>query len=229
MTHIARLDIEAAQLLQKSLSGYATLRKFYDLRDGDLLKPTGTVKTSTKLRKSQAAIALMAVITSSGDQIRGGLYDRERDAVIHVEFLLALLGEAMVFIDKPDFILTVPQIETLLFAIEDLKSAPSKVYSACANFLRRVLTTSHALDNETSGSAGLLQNSDKSVNNSGVCIIRNSMLASQPKRPLREKRGWDWRESFSEETTGDDLLKLIRFSLAKDLAKAWLMEIDHKF
>ena len=36
LTEMSRMDSEAAELLHKMLSGYATLRKFYELRDGEL-------------------------------------------------------------------------------------------------------------------------------------------------------------------------------------------------
>jgi hypothetical protein len=42
------------------------------------------------------------------------------------------------------------------------------------------------------------------------------------------KRAWDWRKGISASTTGDDVLRILRFGLAHDLAKAWLIEVDNK-
>ena len=41
LTELAVQDAEAAELLSKSLSGYATIRKFYDLRDEEVLLKDG--------------------------------------------------------------------------------------------------------------------------------------------------------------------------------------------
>ena len=51
-------------------------------------------------RKEAAATALLALVASAGDNIRGGLYDESRGAVLKVDGLFALLGEALVFVDR---------------------------------------------------------------------------------------------------------------------------------
>ncbi|RKF58656.1 Nucleoporin NUP85 [Erysiphe neolycopersici] len=233
LTEIATMDFEAARLLQASLSGYATLRKFYELRDELLKSPTGKHKMNFKSRKIQASVALIAVITSSSDHIRGGLHDIEHDAVVHVDFLLALLGEAIVFVNQPDFILTVRQIETLLYAIEDLHSIPSRIFTICADFLYTVMES-----NRETSSTRLQQHLNIGSNRmSNPHPVGNSILASQLKQLVNVhgkegsdtiQRGWDWRDRLSPETTADELLKLLRLGLIKDLARAWLMEVDQK-
>ncbi|KAL2015617.1 hypothetical protein VTK56DRAFT_5095 [Thermocarpiscus australiensis] len=82
-------DIEAAELLGKMLSGYASLRQFYEIRDNEDALPTATPQA----RRQQAATALISVIASSDDNIRGGLFDQTRDGIVSEDFLLALLGE----------------------------------------------------------------------------------------------------------------------------------------
>ena len=98
---IALLDPEAAELLQSLFSGYATMRKFYDLRDEEVQLKDGQ-KPNFRLvaRKKAAASALLTVIASAADNIQGGLYDEELKAVVQVDGLLALLGEVMVFVDS---------------------------------------------------------------------------------------------------------------------------------
>lgn len=101
LTQIAELDSEAAELLQTYLSGYATLRQFYDLRDEEKQLKEGQKPSLRPLaRKKAAAAALLAVINSAADNIYGGLYDENRGAVVPVDGLLALLGEALVFVDR---------------------------------------------------------------------------------------------------------------------------------
>jgi hypothetical protein len=97
----AELDRDAAKLLQFHLSGYATLRKFYDLRDQELyLQPGQKPRYRPIARQRKAAAALIMVIASAADSIQGGLYDKDSKAVVQVDGLLALLGEVTVFINR---------------------------------------------------------------------------------------------------------------------------------
>lgn len=90
------MDPDAAALLHRYLSGYATLRKFYELRDAG-----GQGPEEDRIQPdSKAAKCLIAVISSAADNICGGLYDASRDCVIQVDGLLSLLGEATVFVNR---------------------------------------------------------------------------------------------------------------------------------
>ena len=181
LEQLAQTDLEAAELLGKMLAGYATLRKFYDLRDGvapvelppeqqrstsPLLRTATTSTTKGPTKRQQAAAALMAVIASSDDNIRGGLYDSTRDAVVSEDFMLALLGEAMVFLRPPPSIssplsrettlnqgddcyninddgdetdLTLHQLETLFKAVEDIQTVGPRVFSVAEQFFDTAL------------------------------------------------------------------------------------------
>jgi len=37
-----------------------------------------------------------------------------------------------------------------------------------------------------------------------------------------EKRGWDWRKGLGEDVKGEDVLRILRLGLAKDIAKHWI-------
>ena len=88
-------------MLHTHLTGYATLRKFYDLRDEEVnLEQGQKPRLRAIARKTAAATALLAVINSAADSIHGGLYDEDRGSIVQVDGLLALLGEAMVFVDR---------------------------------------------------------------------------------------------------------------------------------
>ena len=101
---VAFHDEEATSILHLYLTGYATLRKFYDLRDEECnLKDGERPKLRPMARKRDAAATLIALITSASDSIYGGLYDESRGSVVHVDGLLALLGEAMVFVNSTYF------------------------------------------------------------------------------------------------------------------------------
>lgn len=98
LSSIAAVDSEAAQIIQFYASGYATLRRFYDLRDEPVLSKGSKPRLRPLARKRAAAEALVAVIRSSADSIYGGLYDPERDSAVLVDNLMALLGEAVLFV-----------------------------------------------------------------------------------------------------------------------------------
>lgn len=87
-------DREGALILHESMSGYATVRNFYDLRDRS--------SRGTKER-NQAWEALSAIIASASDNVDGGMLDEKTDALIRYEGLLVLLGEALVFYQGEKF------------------------------------------------------------------------------------------------------------------------------
>lgn len=101
LDEIANVDPEAAGVLHKYLTGYATLRKFYDLRDEAVNLKDGQKPSLRPIaRKKAAIVALLAVVESAADNIHGGLYDYQRGSIVQVDGLLSLLGEAMVFVDR---------------------------------------------------------------------------------------------------------------------------------
>jgi hypothetical protein len=237
LAELSRMDIEAAELLHKMLSGYATLRRFYFLRDEDVLASNPKKQKGTLSRKKEAASALFAVVSSSDDNIRGGLYDEDRGAVVGVDFLLALLGEAMVFVNQSDVLITVPQIDTLLKAVEDLQTVGPRAYSGCSEFLQTVISSTPGLKGSTP--MDMLRKSTSNITNasgtSSFSLVGSSMFASQLKQSMSSsgvlvkgntKRGWDWRRGITASTTGEDILRILRLGLAKDLARAWLLEAD---
>ena len=114
---IAEQDPKAAELLQFYFGGYATLRKFYDLRDEDVHLQDGEKPTLRPVaRKKAAATALLMVVASAADNIQGGLFDEERSAVVQVDVLLALLGEVMVFVNRECLLLVLVIVRCWLTA-----------------------------------------------------------------------------------------------------------------
>lgn len=230
LKEMSQLDYRAATLLQQMLSGYATLRKFYDLRDEAV---HGDTKEVSHRSKAEAVSALIAVITSSDDNIRGGLYDEQRGAVVDVDFLLALLGEAMVFVDQPDsFTLSPYQIEVLLKSIEDLETVGNRVYSACDDFFQTVMASTPGLKGSTP--MDLLKKSTSSMSGSSFSMVGSSMLASQLNKSISNsgllkenaKRGWDWRKGLTADMSSKDVLRILRYGLAKELAKTSVLQAD---
>ncbi|KAI0973957.1 hypothetical protein F4678DRAFT_470702 [Xylaria arbuscula] len=223
---LAKQDLEAAELLGKMLSGYATLRQFYEYRERDS-KP----HQKSLLRRQQAAAALTAVIASADDNIRGGLYDDTRDAVVSEDFLLALLGEISVFVGQSPPVITLEQIDTLLKAIEDIQTVGSRVYEVADEFFKLVLASGHG---KGSTPASLLGQSTSSLGGSFV-MTGSSMIASQLHKSVMKsgmikggiKRAWDWRTTVFAATSSGEVLKKLRLGLTKDLANLWLEQADN--
>jgi len=236
LAELGKLDFESAKLLQKMLSGYATLRKFYDLRDEEVQLAEGQKpKMRARARKEAAASALITVITSSDDNIRGGLYDAGRGAVVNVDFLLALLVEAMVFVNQPELSITIPQIDALLKVVEDLQTVRPRVFEACNEFFKMVMASAQGLIGSTP--MDLLKKSTSSLSGtSSFALTGSSMIASQLQRSIsgsgvlvkeNTKRAWDWRRGLSAGVTAEEVLQMLRYGLAKDLARAWILEADN--
>lgn len=230
----ATQDLEAAELLGKMLSGYASLRQFYELRDDDkTFCPTA--------RRQQAIAALTSVIASADDNIRGGLFDASRDTIVSEDFLLALLGEASSFVSEPDHAfngggeaeVNLDEIDVLLKAVEDLQSVGERVYKSAEEFFQLVLA---GVPGGLKGStpADLMRRSTSAMTGSSSFVLAGSqMLASQLQRSISGgmgrsnlRRGWDWRREIDNGTTGEDFLRRMRLGLAKDLARLWLEEAD---
>ncbi|PMB71434.1 hypothetical protein BM221_001523 [Beauveria bassiana] len=222
----ATQDLEAAQLLGRMLSGYATLRKFYELRDECALVDASSSK-ALSLRK-QAASALVAVISSADDNIRGGLYDDTRDAVVSEDFLLALLGEATVFLGQTPSTVSLEQIDIVLKAIEDLQTVGSRVYESCDDFFKLVLASGQGLKGSTP--ADLMSKSTNALGASSYMMTGSSMLASQLHKSAagagKVERGWDWRKQWHASTKSGEVLRKLRLGLARDLAALWLEDAD---
>ena len=236
----AKQDMEAAELLGKMLSGYAALRQFYDIRDN-----VDATSISPVSRRQQAAAALISVIASSDDNIRGGLVDQTRDGIVSEDFLLALLGEALVFVSNPDNtfvhhghaavpILSQDQIDVLLKAVEDLTAVSERVYNVCDEFLQLVLASAPGGALKGSKPADLLK---KGQDGQQMVLAGSSLIASQLQKSLLGgsgsalgkvpvKRGWDWREGMPAKMKGEDVIRRLRLGLAKDLARLWLAEAD---
>lgn len=137
LTKLANQDTEAAAILSQHLSGYATIRKFYDLRDEDMLSKKGEKPTSRPMaRKRAAAAALMVVISSAASSIQGGLYDADIETVIQVDVLLLLFSEALVFLNEPERTLSLRHLYDLLAAIEDFETSGALIRNQCEEVLR---------------------------------------------------------------------------------------------
>ncbi|KAL9031675.1 MAG: hypothetical protein Q9196_000307 [Gyalolechia fulgens] len=242
---LANLDPHAAQLLHVQLTGYASLRRFYDLRDEHGRTNQGRKTNLPPMARRKAGIStLIAVIDSAADNIHGGLYDPHRGAMVPVDGLLALLGEALVFVDQPERELSLSQCVHLLKAIEDLQTVTARVYEQCEECFRWTLTngTPQRGGNRLDAKEML----KKSISNittsssSAFSLLEGSMMDSETRESTGSEgvmvdlvggavlgrddtpRGWDWRQGVRADASGAELLRMLRLGLARDMARAWV-------
>ncbi|OJI88704.1 hypothetical protein ASPTUDRAFT_135239 [Aspergillus tubingensis CBS 134.48] len=246
---IAHTDEEAATILQYYFSGYATLRRFYEIRDEAInLKEGQRPRFKPLARRRAAAQALVAVIGSAADSIYGGLYDPDRDAVVQVDGLLTLLGEALPFIGQSTPLLSVSQQFTILSAIEDLQTVTPRVYAQCEECFRSTLIQYHSSKRAHTSDSSVLPPSPRAMLKKSVSsltasstfsLIGNDIIESARTRSgsgsvgssgvlvpradadsptTSTERGWDWRAGLPEDATGEDILRILRVGLAKGLS-----------
>ncbi|KAI9887350.1 MAG: hypothetical protein M1823_000866 [Watsoniomyces obsoletus] len=231
LSALAQSDRDAAELLQYQMSGYASLRKFYDLRDeGVKSRAGGKPPTRELMRKKTALGVLLALIGSASDSIHGGLYDEGRGSVISVDGLLILLGESLVFIDQPKRYLSLAQVFDLLKAIEDLQTIAPRIYTLCEDLFKTSLSS--ARGSQVSSPKTTLKKSLSSLTAStNFSMIGSSMLESRPNGMTEGsgvlvtgeiQRGWDWRMSLRPNVTGKEVLQMLRLRLANELSRGWL-------
>ena len=233
-------DEQAADILSTHMAGYATLRKFYDLRDQGL--GSGVVNLRPIARRKAAASPLLMVIASAADNISGGLYDEQSPAIVPVDGLLVLLGEATVFLDRkrlPSLStvvanvlveeprpLTLPQLLTLLRAIEDIQTVHPGIFSQCKEFLSSTLASAHGT--ARADTRDLLKKSVSDLTAStGFSLVGSSLLGAANEKGKNStgdgrKRAWDWRTKFPQDVKAEEILKSFRHSLAIEVSSAWI-------
>ena len=240
LSSMAKTDPEAAEILTTQLSGYATLRKFYELRDREV---KGRTTTSSLARKKATIGPLLAVIASAADNIQGGLYDQTSPAVVPVEGLLVLLGEASILLQGRSCsnrlfgegvltmltderrILSLPQLTVLLRAVEDLQTVHPRIFAQCKECLASALASARGA--QTSEPRALLKKSvSEGTASSKFSMVGSSMQdsssSSRKGKDKGDKRGWDWRLSVASGIDGEALLDELRSVIARTVADAWI-------
>ena len=127
---------------------------------------------------------------------------------------------------------TLSQSFAILKAIEDLQTVTSRVYAQCEECFRSTLAAYQG--RRTPASSRELLKKTMSSMSSSFSIVGSSMLDSESSngvgssralaKPQEEKRGWDWRKGLAENATGEDVLRILRLGLAKDIARHWISE-----
>lgn len=229
---LSQTDLDAATLLSSHLSGYATLRRFYDLRDQDIYA-AASMPVNRPLkpleRRREAASSLVGVIRSAADCISGGLYDPDIESVIPADGLLALLGEALPLLGEDKRIFTQEQVFALLAVVEDFSASPSRIRENADSLLSSSL---NACTDEHSTASGILKKSKSDLGGSSWDLLATSsmelMRSSQKgkKKQSLIQRGWDWRQGLVgmggiEDPDAKMVVKLVREALVREVASGW--------
>lgn len=228
---LAILDTDISRSLFSHITGYAAVRKYYELRDQEHLQKPGTAGVMRPLaRKKEALSHLVGLIQSASDGIHGGLFDDSIDTAIPVDSLLVLLGEALPFINHPKSLLSHGQTVAILKAVEDLSTVSPTIFEQCEDCFKSALASVHGSAPPSPRSA--MKKSTSNLSGSQFSLIGSEMLKqSQGKSSGSNsgvlvagpvKRGWDWRKGFERNAKGEDVLKLLRFGLAKEMSRTWL-------
>lgn len=244
LAHLESVDPEAAEILAQYISGYATLRKFYDVRDSVFLGDIKAVQISAD-KKKEAGRALISLIASCKQNISGGLYDRASGATVSIDGLLALLGEALVFVNRRPDVLEPDDVYTILEAVEDLETVSLRVYKVCDELLEACLVPLTGEDvHDCAPAAALKKLSSSLTASSGFSMLTGSfvnggaggsqtngtasssgVLVSLPGDKNNagageeHRRGWDWRKGFDRKKfNGRDVLRQLRTAIAHDVA-----------
>ena len=233
MSKLANFDRDVSASLLRHLSGYATVRKFYDLRDQDYLEGSdASLQLRPLARKKEALANLVSLIQSASDSIHGGLFDDSVDTAVPVDGLLVLLGEALPFVNHPKSLLSHSHIVTILKAVEDLSTVSSTISDQCEESFKSAIANVHG--SAPPSPRTMLKKSTSNMSGSQFSLIGSEMLKqSQAKSSGNSsgvlvqgpvKRGWDWRKGFERNARGEDVLKILRLGLSKEMSKAWLRQ-----
>lgn len=251
LVDLARIDSEAAEMLALHISGYATLRRFYELRD----QAASCFQRSAVLleRRREAATALLVVTESAADCIQGGLFDPSVESVVPVDGLLVLFGESLPLLGHPQRIFTKSQVFALLRLVEDFTTAPGRIRDNAESLLKASLNAYRNVGGKM-GQSDLLRKSKSDLSSksgSGLGGSSYDMLASIPGLMMQSidsvesggsgkssgngdeqfeivARGWDWRKGLDGfmDVGRNEVVILIRTALAKEVAKGWSGEIN---
>lgn len=185
-------------MLRFELSGYATLRNFYALRDtGDSVR---------------AITALVATIKSAGERFDGGLLDADWECAVEDWMLGALLGELLPFLDATSPAhLGVRECCDVMKVLTDFEIVAGDCARHADEFLARVLSARGHGGGGNAAGLSAVGGAWEDVRDA----IDEGVLA-----PEDARRRWDWRDGFKGGMR--EMVKMIRLRLSREVARAWL-------
>ena len=132
---------------------------------------------------------------------------------------------------EPKRTLTLRHLYDLLGAVEDLCTAPSMIQAQCEEALRTTFAAAHENNPRL--------NLNKSTSNLTTASSQYSLIGSMDLGSVEgvstesstvlvkgggvddAKRGWDWRKGFPRGAKGEDVIRVLRLEIAKELGRAF--------
>lgn len=228
VAHFRTMDPFSAETLMTHTSGYATLSKFYEIRDAPVTKDNPPPQM-----RAQAAPILTALIESASDGIHGGLYDDSVESAVPVDALLLLLGETLPLMGGEHPVFSAEQLFVILKAAEDLDTVSVRIRVRVEEAFHKAASAANgtvsASQSITLGS-GVLDGSS-AFSMIGSELLRSGSRASQTTNGNGDSgvlvpkpfpvRGWDWRAGLRSGVSAADLLEVVRLQASKELAACW--------
>jgi len=128
---------------------------------------------------------------------------------------------------------------SLLATIEDLQTVHHRIFDQCQECLTSTIASAQGSQRAPSPREMIKKSISSLTSSSGFSLVGSSMIEDHiesfgsgsasgltngkhedTKEP--EKRGWDWRVGMKEGAKGEDVLRILRLGLAKDVARAWI-------
>lgn len=118
-----------------------------------------------------------------------------------------------------------------------------RVYGQCEECFRSTVAAAHGFQQAPSPRELLKKTVSNMTSSSGFSLVGSCMLESgtsngggrtesgsgsgvlilvEEDQPHEIHRGWDWRKGMGRDSTGGDVLGILRLGLARDLSRGWL-------
>jgi hypothetical protein len=139
-------------------------------------------------------------------------------------------------LEEPKRTLTLRHLYDLLAAVEDFETASSLIHGQCEEVLSTTFSAAHDTSSSPPNPHHLLQKSTSGLTtaSSQYSLIGSTELGSVQGQSIESsavlvkgghvdesKRGWDWRKGFQRGAKGEDIMRVLRLGIAKEIGRAF--------
>ena len=120
------------------------------------------------------------------------------------------------------------ELSSLMQAAEDISTISSTIYEQCEEVLKAALLHAHSGDTGPPPRA-LLGKSTSALkasmmgSSSEFSLIGSNLTSVSGSKDMTNsvRRAWDWRMGMKQESTGQDVMKILRLGLAQEVSRVW--------
>jgi len=126
-------------------------------------------------------------------------------------------------------VFTTSQLFQLLKVAEDLQTVGPLVYGQCEEVLSSSLDNFHSkttpspdtiLKRSTRNRTALEKSTSNLTASSQFSLVGSSVIGDQS-RSGGVRRAWDWRSGLKKGATAEDVLRILRLAIAKEVGRNW--------